>query len=284
MARRTRQISLKECYDILGLQKGADLQAVKTAYRRRAFELHPDLHPGDPEAARQFQRLNEAYVALSAMLKPAAEGRQKESSGSRQTEKSAGSEKSSEAEKESTTENAHSSEKPGADASRAQQAYAEQDVLRDLLNDPFARRVFEDIYSELARKQESAPPPPPHNDNPPQNEKKPEAKPFRQAREPLQAKTLPLVDKNQEKGVKGVVKGWLRKQLDDEQTLTMPAAALYPGRVIRLQIRPGLSEEVNAVDVTLPRDFVAGKPLRLRGLGKRVGPWQGDLYLTINPQ
>lgn len=284
MARRTRQISLKECYDILGIQKGADLQAVKTAYRRRAFELHPDLHPGDPEAARQFQRLNEAYVALSAMLKPAEDARQKESPGPRQAERASAAEKNSEAEKQSSTENSHASEKAGADASRAQQAYAEQDVLRDLLNDPFARRVFEDIYSELARKEESATPTPPPHDNPAQNEKKVEAKPFRPAKEPQQAKTLPLIDKNQEKGVAGAVKGWLRKQLDDEQTLTMPAAALYPGRVIRLQIRPGLSEEVNAVDVTLPKDFVAGKPLRLRGLGKRVGPWQGDLYLTINSQ
>ena len=33
--------------------------------------------------------------------------------------------------------------------------------------------------------------------------------------------------------------------------------------------------------MTLPADFTPGKPVRLKGLGKRVGPWQGDLYLTI---
>ena len=75
MRRPSRQISLKECYEVLRLEKGADLQAVKRAYRRRAFELHPDLNPGNPEAGRQFQILNEAYVALTALLKPAEDAK-----------------------------------------------------------------------------------------------------------------------------------------------------------------------------------------------------------------
>lgn len=41
MRRRPRQISLKECYDILKLKKDADTADLKRAYRRRAFELHP---------------------------------------------------------------------------------------------------------------------------------------------------------------------------------------------------------------------------------------------------
>ena len=69
MRRRPRQISLKECYDILKLKKDADTADLKRAYRRRAFELHPDLNPGNPDASREFQLLNEAYVALSAILK-----------------------------------------------------------------------------------------------------------------------------------------------------------------------------------------------------------------------
>lgn len=273
MARRTRQISLKECYEILNLQKGADLQAVKSAYRRRAFELHPDLNPGDPAASRQFQRLNEAYVALSAMLKPQEEARQKTGN--------------KEADAQNTKSETSAQNTASADQSRAQHAYEEQDVLRDLLNDPFARRVFEDIYSELGKKkaeEASAPPPPP---GPETRETEKKTEPARQSgprKEPKQIKTAPLKEKKQEKGVKGVLQGWLRKQLDDEQTLTLPASGLFPGRKVRLQIRPGLSEEAIAVEVTLPPDFVVGKPLRLRGMGKRVGPWQGDLYLTINSE
>lgn len=260
MARRARQISLRECYDILRLEKGATIEDVKRAYRKRAFELHPDLNPGNQEASRQFQLLNEAYVALSAMLKSGAapQGRKKE-----EQEKKQGAEK----------------EKQEASASKASQAYAEQDVLRDLLNDPFARRVFEDIYSELNKKQEPpkqerpVPPPPP----PPGPQKKEREQPKSQ-----QAQVVPLWGSGQEKGVKGLVKDWLRRQIDEEQTLVLPAARLAPGRKIRLQIRRGLSDDVNAVEVTLPADFQVGKPVRLRGLGKRVGPWQGDLYLTIH--
>lgn len=257
---RTRQLSIKECYELLHLQKGADLQAVKSAYRKRAFELHPDLNPGNAEASRQFQLLNEAYVALSAMLKPAEEARQK---AAREKERQEGASPGGEREK-----------------ARAQQAYAEQDVLRDLLNDPFARRVFEDIYSELAKKQQP-PPEPEAKKAEPAPEKKPPAPP---PPPPRSARVAPLWERGQDKGVKGAVKDWLRRQIDEEQTLVVPAHGLAPGRKIRLQIRQGLSENVKAVEVTLPRDFVVGKPVRLRGLGKRVGPWQGDLYLTINTE
>ena len=83
------------------------------------------------------------------------------------------------------------------------------------------------------------------------------------------------------KGVKGVVKDWLRRQIDEEQTFVLPASSLRPGVRLRLQIRRGLSDELSTIEVTLPRDFVVGKPVRLRGLGKKVGSWQGDLYLTF---
>ena len=284
MARRARQISLKECYEILKLDKGADLQAVKSAYRRRAFELHPDLNPGDPEASRQFQRLNEAYVALSAMLKPQEEARRKaeaKAQGAQGAEASGQEAKGAEqgAKAEGQAQGAAS-----AEGARAQHAYEEQDVLRDLLNDPFARRVFEDIYSELGKKQSAEAPPPPPGPEPPQAEKKPEAPPRPKPRkEPKQVRPAPL---NEKKGgvFKDGVKGWLRKQLDDEQTLTLPASGLFPGRKVRIQLRPSLSDELTAIEVTLPPDFAVGKPLRLRGLGKKVGPWQGDLYLTINSE
>jgi molecular chaperone DnaJ len=89
------------------------------------------------------------------------------------------------------------------------------------------------------------------------------------------------MDARRKKGVAGVVKGWLRRQLDEELQLTLPAARLVPGRHIPLRIRQGISDEVQTVEITLPPDFTAGKPVRLRGLGRRVGPWQGDLYLTL---
>ncbi|MDE5832785.1 MAG: J domain-containing protein [Desulfovibrio sp.] len=267
--RRTRQLSVKECYEILKLEKGADLQTLKTAYRRRAFELHPDLNPGNPEAGRQFQLLNEAYVALSAILKPAAE--KKEKAAQTKTETGRQAQDSSGPKQEEKKEEP----KQDKETSRASAAYAEQDVLRDLLNDPFARRVFEDIYSELARKHEPEKERPSEAAHKPAPEKKP-APPAEAPRKPA-----PLWNTGDEKGVAGMLKGWFRKQFDEEQTLKMPAARLRPGAKIRLQIRKGFSEDATSVEVTLPRDFSVGKPMRLRGLGKKMGRWQGDLYLTI---
>ncbi len=53
-------------YGILGLQAGASLADIKTAYRRLAREYHPDLNPDDPEAEEKFRRLVEAYELLTS--------------------------------------------------------------------------------------------------------------------------------------------------------------------------------------------------------------------------
>ncbi|WP_300809240.1 J domain-containing protein [uncultured Desulfovibrio sp.] len=297
MQRPSRKLSLKECYEILKIDKHADLETLKSAYRKRAFELHPDLHPDNPDAGRQFQRLNEAYVALSAVLKPAAE---KAAQG-----KDAGAEpKANKAQEEKTQESARqddASQKAAADdaadksdksdkTDKTTHAYAEEEVLRDLLNDPFARRVFEDIYSELhrqdaeraaaeaaaARKEEEAA----------------GAEPRGMRRDPPSAKErrvdVSWMKKGPSKGLgllfKNGVTGWLRHQIDEEQSFSLPTSMLLPGSRIRLRIRQGISGELVTVEIKLPHDFIPGKPVRLRGLGKRIGPWQGDLSLTLTPQ
>ncbi|MDE5879630.1 MAG: DnaJ domain-containing protein, partial [Desulfovibrio sp.] len=174
MRRPSRQLSLKECYEVLRLEKGADLQAVKRAYRRRAFELHPDLNPGNPEAGRQFQLLNEAYVALTALLKPeedarrAAEAQKTADAGAQEGAGAAGEAGARGAGAASEEEKGGQEQAHNREGERAQKAYAEQDVLRDLLNDPFARRVFEDIYSELNRQQTG--PRPSQNEGPRQTQ------------------------------------------------------------------------------------------------------------------
>lgn len=52
--------TVAEAYGTLGLEPGADLEAVREAYRERVKETHPDLG-GDPEA---FIRVREAYERL----------------------------------------------------------------------------------------------------------------------------------------------------------------------------------------------------------------------------
>ncbi|MCB5425904.1 J domain-containing protein [Altererythrobacter sp. CC-YST694] len=50
--------------EVLGLEADADFEAVKKAWRARAKEVHPDVRPGDAEAAKAFQRFQVAYEVL----------------------------------------------------------------------------------------------------------------------------------------------------------------------------------------------------------------------------
>lgn len=52
-------------YEILGLSRDADKAEVKTAFRKLARELHPDVNDHDPEAEEKFKAAAEAYEVLS---------------------------------------------------------------------------------------------------------------------------------------------------------------------------------------------------------------------------
>ena len=51
-------------YKVLGLSPGATQDEIKRAYRKKAKENHPDLHPGDKEAEKRMHEINEAYDML----------------------------------------------------------------------------------------------------------------------------------------------------------------------------------------------------------------------------
>ena len=50
---------------MLGVGKNASDEEIKRAYRKKAKECHPDLHPNDEEAVKRFAELNEANEVLS---------------------------------------------------------------------------------------------------------------------------------------------------------------------------------------------------------------------------
>ena len=62
----------RDYYDVLGIAKGADADAIKKAYRQKAKELHPDRNADNPKAEAQFKEANEAYEVLKDANKKAA--------------------------------------------------------------------------------------------------------------------------------------------------------------------------------------------------------------------
>lgn len=324
-----------EHYKILQIPTDATLVEIKKAYRKRAFELHPDLNPTNKNAQRDFQLLNEAYITLidyhntlkeseankkkqahASYAKNATGAQQSTNKQSQNTQNSSKQEKqntqsSSQNSQQKTKEQSHEQRKEhvktekhkrtynhsnGNKKRKAESAYkhesakadskvfnntheqeendndnfsynsrklTREEVVQDILNDPFARRVYEDIYRNIGEQQEEA-------------EKKGQKKIF--------------VDwgarynsYKSESGITGFIKSWLRKQIDETLQFRFPITSLYPGSRIRLKIAQGLSNETRKVDITLPRDFIIGKPVRLTGLGKKLGAWQGDLYIILLP-
>ncbi len=51
-------------YEVLGVPRDADLEAIKKSFRARARALHPDVSD-DPASVEQFHQLSEAYTVLS---------------------------------------------------------------------------------------------------------------------------------------------------------------------------------------------------------------------------
>ena len=55
----------RDYYEVLGVEKNADAETIKKAYRKAAIKFHPDKNPGDKEAEEKFKEAAEAYDVLS---------------------------------------------------------------------------------------------------------------------------------------------------------------------------------------------------------------------------
>ena len=62
----------KNYYEILGVDKKATPEQIKSAYRKLAMKYHPDRNQGNAEAAEKFKEINEAHETLSDEQKRAA--------------------------------------------------------------------------------------------------------------------------------------------------------------------------------------------------------------------
>lgn len=62
---KSNTVDFKDYYQLLGVDRGADEKAIRSAFRKRAKEMHPDVNREDPKAEDKFKDLNEAYEVLS---------------------------------------------------------------------------------------------------------------------------------------------------------------------------------------------------------------------------
>jgi curved DNA-binding protein CbpA len=102
-------------YRLMGLGPEATEEEIRKAYRRLAFECHPDRNPGKPEASERFKRLSEAYAVLVDPVKRRAYD---------------------------------AARRAGAPSDWSRQR---EDLFRDLFANPRASAVFEELAREFAR-------------------------------------------------------------------------------------------------------------------------------------
>ena len=55
----------RDYYEVLGINRSADKEAIKKAYRKMAKKYHPDSNEGNPDAEEKFKEVTEAYNVLS---------------------------------------------------------------------------------------------------------------------------------------------------------------------------------------------------------------------------
>ncbi|WP_147821275.1 J domain-containing protein [Salidesulfovibrio onnuriiensis] len=261
-------MNVQECYRILQLDKGAGLEEVKSSYRKLAFKYHPDLNTS-PDAANKFREINEAYVIIKDALDKAEQEPKFQPPPRREKPKTKPKEGAREyaQQQQRAKRESHKRFKESTRSRTQHFYYKEEEVLQDLLNDPFARKVFEDIYSQIRKK------------NP--NYKGPVELKRRKLSLQWGDKKLHL---DLSKGIGGGIKSWLRKTMDHEETVYFPVHLLMPGRKIRIRVEQKFAKGPKTIEVTLPPDFVIGRPIRLKGLGRRLGPIRGDLLLRILPK
>jgi molecular chaperone DnaJ len=65
------KMAKRDYYEVLGVAKNADGDAIKQSYRKLAMQYHPDRNPGDKASEEKFKEAAEAYEVLSSADKRA---------------------------------------------------------------------------------------------------------------------------------------------------------------------------------------------------------------------
>ena len=109
----------KDYYKILGVSPNAPSEEIKKSYRQLALQFHPDRNPGDKEAEERFKEISEAYGVL---IDP---------------------------EKRKRYDLAFRT--PFEAGRRPDFSYTQEEIFRDIFNNPMASEVFSELGREFSR-------------------------------------------------------------------------------------------------------------------------------------
>ena len=254
------RMDLNRAYSILRVTPSSTEEEIKKAFRKLAFSYHPDLNPNLKNAARKFQELNEAYVTILNYTKTIKHTK-KNYTKTKYTDKKVYSKASYAYEKQKKSDASFNYTKRTRKIKtqkREDDTYIrEEEILKNILNDPFARQVFEDIFREIKKRSNYS-------------------------------NVLPRELKHKKVSFKNLtnkfspssIKTWLKSQLDHEHIIYLSKGKLIPGAKLKFQIKQ-FKEKPTTIITTIPENYEIGKAIRLKGLGKKLGPFKGDLYIRI---
>ncbi|MFW2367293.1 MAG: DnaJ domain-containing protein [Desulforhopalus sp.] len=113
---------MKDYYKILGVTPNSSEEEIRKSYRNLAMQYHPDRNPDDPVSEEKFKNVAEAYGVLTDP------GKRREYDSCR------------------NMGGDYSNSKSGGGFS-----YSQEDILRDLFNDPRFQQMFSGLLREFQR-------------------------------------------------------------------------------------------------------------------------------------
>ncbi len=246
----------RDYYEVLGVDKGTGQQSIKEAYRKLAFQYHPDRNEGEADALERMKEINEAYAVLSDPEKRARYDGLRQQYGAYAQD-------------------------------RFRQRYSEQDIFRNSdINQIFEEmarafgfrgfdEVFRESYGRGYRTTEFRGPGmfgrvivfgPGYG-------RRPQEQQSVSAGQTLVGK---LVGKVAQYAVKKIMGKLAGTGADAHETITLnEREARHGGKVVYLD-----QKRSRQITITIPPGIEEGQSIRLRGMGDG-GLEKGDLYLKV---
>lgn len=261
---------MKDYYSILGVPREATPEEIKTAFRKLAFQHHPDVNPGrEKQAEERFKEINEAYGVLCDV------GRRQQ------------------------YDYACRSGFAGAGSSGG---YAQSDVFRDIFSNPAAAEELNRMFAQAGLRFDQdfinrvfasgqgrvytfsfgpggfqrgafgfgAPPSGASPDVP--------------VRKPglvdrIMLKTVTGLTRFSVRTLFGVNLPEIKESLDEHRDIELTAAEAETGGEQQVIVKRGMKRK--KLMVAVPADVKHGTTIRLKGMGKKDKTGCGDLYLHV---